>query len=91
MLANEMLLEKHTEEENPFDFTWMDKNGDLVVTDDNYKALNSSIKLVNCAVNNIAQIDGADNMKEYLTKALNEMLDIQCIFSIELDQRRRSA
>jgi len=87
--VNEMLIEAHTtEEENPFDFTWIDE-GELVVTYDNYIALSNSIKLVNTALNSIAEIGGADNMKEYLAKAMNEMLDSKCVMEIEFDKQRK--
>ena len=90
MLANEYAMEKHTEE-NPFCFTWEQENR-LVITNDNYKALCDSLLFLNTAINNIASMDGIDNIKEYLVKASNEMVNTKSIFDIYLDmQRRRSA
>lgn len=89
MLANELDIERGTSVDD-FDFTW-EKDGELVVNGDNYLALCSSIKLVNCAVNNITQIHGTDNMREYLAQALNEMIDNKYVMEIELDRIRRGA
>jgi len=86
--VNEILIEQHTEEENPFDFSWMDE-GELVATDDSYLALKNSISLVNCAINSISDIEGGDNMKEYLEKAHKEMLDNKAVMEIELDKQRK--
>jgi len=87
--VNEIYLDEHTEEEeNPFDFSWVNEN-ELVVTDDNYLALKNSISLVNCAINSISDIEGGDNMKEYLEKAHKEMLDNKAVMEIELDKQRK--